>query len=76
MSRRQGINASVGTRSKGFSVNCTESFFVVLLLGDPHLLECVEGGEDGAADPRGVQSLLRRTDPDLDVFGCQLFHLG
>ena len=27
---------------------------VVLLLGDPHLLEGGEGGEDGASDPDGV----------------------
>ena len=30
---------------------------VVLLLGDPHLLEGREGGEDGAADPDGVLAL-------------------
>ena len=27
---------------------------VVLLLGDPHLLEGGEGGQDGSSDPDGV----------------------
>lgn len=30
---------------------------VVLLFGDPHLLEGVEGGQDGAAHPDGVLAL-------------------
>ena len=38
---------------------------VVLLLGDPHLLEGGEGGEDGAADPDGVLALRRGDDLDL-----------
>lgn len=38
---------------------------VVLLLGDPHLLEGGEGGEDGAADPHGVLALWRCDDLDL-----------
>ena len=45
------------------------SLLVVLPLGNPHLLEGVQGGQDGAADPRRVQPLLRRRDPDLDVLG-------
>ena len=53
-----------------------EPLLVVLPLGDPHLLEGVKGGEDRAADPRGVEALLRRRDPDLDVLGRQLLHLG
>merc|ERR1712020_757523 len=40
---------------------------VVLLLGDPHLLEGGEGGEDGAADPDGVLPL--RGSDDLDLHG-------
>ena len=41
------------------------SGLVVLLLGDPHLLEGREGGEDGATDPDGVLSLWGSDDLDL-----------
>ena len=40
---------------------------VVLLLGDPHLLEGGEGREDGTSDPYGVLSL--RWGDDLDLHG-------
>jgi len=39
---------------------------VVLLLGDPHLLEGGEGGQDGATDPDGVLPLWGSNDLDLD----------
>ena len=39
---------------------------VVLLLGDPHLLEGGQGGQDGAADPDGVLPLRGSDDLDLD----------
>merc|ERR1739845_216262 len=42
---------------------------VVLLLGDPHLLEGGEGGQDGATDPDGVLPLGRSNDLDLDGGG-------
>ena len=38
---------------------------VVLLLGDPHLLEGGQGGEDRSADPDRVLPLGRRDDLDL-----------
>ena len=38
---------------------------VVLLLGDPHLLEGGQGGQDGSSDPDGVLSLGRSNDLDL-----------
>ena len=41
------------------------SALIVLLLGDPHLLEGGEGGEDGAADPHGVLTLRGSNDLDL-----------
>merc|ERR1712135_183128 len=44
---------------------------VVLLLGDPHLLEGGEGGEDGATDPYGVLPLGGSDDLDLDGGGSQ-----
>ena len=39
--------------------------FIVLLLGNPHLLEGGEGGQDGATDPDGVLPLGRSDDLDL-----------
>merc|ERR1712206_70566 len=42
---------------------------VVLLLGDPHLLEGGEGGEDGATDPDRVLPLWRSNDLDLHCAG-------
>merc|ERR1719214_429378 len=44
---------------------------VVLLLGDPHLLEGGEGGQDGATDPDGVLPLGGSDDLDLDGGGSQ-----
>ena len=38
---------------------------VVLSLGDPHLLESRQGGENGAADPHGVFALWWGDDLDL-----------
>ena len=39
---------------------------VIFLLGDPHLLEGGEGGQDGSSDPYGVFSLRWSNDFDLD----------
>merc|ERR1719447_1312893 len=44
---------------------------VVLLLGDPHLLEGGEGGKDGATDPDGVLPLRGSNDLDLDGGGSK-----
>merc|ERR1712080_153918 len=44
---------------------------VVLLLGDPHLLEGGEGSQDGSSDPDGVLPLRRSDDLDLDDGGSQ-----
>ena len=40
---------------------------VILLLGDPHLLEGGERGQDGTTDPDGVLPL--RGSDDLDLHG-------
>mgnify|MGYP005999693551 CR=1 FL=1 len=40
---------------------------VILLLGDPHLLESGEGSENGSTDPDGVLAL--RGSDDLDLHG-------
>merc|ERR1712055_139796 len=45
--------------------------FIVLLLGDPHLLEGGEGGQDGATDPDRVLPLWWGNDLDLDGGGSQ-----
>merc|ERR1719401_2895611 len=39
---------------------------VVFLLGDPHLLEGGEGGQDGSSNPDGVLPLGRSNDLDLN----------
>merc|ERR1712178_494267 len=39
---------------------------IVLLLGDPHLLEGGEGSQDGSSDPDGVLPLRGCDDLDLD----------
>merc|ERR1719347_1096516 len=44
---------------------------VVLLLGDPHLLEGGEGGKDGSCDPDGVLPLWWGNDLDLDGGGSK-----
>merc|ERR1711862_1092682 len=44
---------------------------VVLLLGDPHLLEGGEGRQDGATDPDRVLPLRGSNDLDLDGGGSQ-----
>uniref|UniRef100_A0A8R7UAP0 Uncharacterized protein n=1 Tax=Triticum urartu TaxID=4572 RepID=A0A8R7UAP0_TRIUA len=54
---------------EAFPVDDGWSGFVVLGLGDPHLLEGAEGGEDGASDPHTVLPLGRGDDLDLHGAG-------
>merc|ERR1711972_656653 len=56
---------------EAFSVDDGGTRLVVLLLGDPHLLEGGEGGQDGAADPDRVLPLGRGNDLDLHCAGGQ-----
>merc|ERR1711934_50018 len=44
---------------------------VILLLGDPHLLEGGQGSQDGSSDPDGVLSLGGSDDLDLDGGGSE-----
>ncbi len=44
-------------RLEALAVDDAGAGFVVFLLGDPHLLEGGQGGQDGAADPDGVLAL-------------------
>ena len=50
---------------EAFAVDDSGASLVVLLLGDPHLLEGGEGSQDGASDPDGVLPLGRSDDLDL-----------
>merc|ERR1719435_787098 len=52
---------------EALSVDDGSTGLVILLLGDPHLLEGGERGEDGAPDPDGVLPL--RGSDDLDLHG-------
>jgi len=51
---------------KALAVDDSRAGLVVLLLGDPHLLEGGQRGQDGATDPDGVLPLRWRNDLDLD----------
>ena len=51
---------------KALSMHNAGANVVKLALGDPHLLEGGEGGEDGAANPYAVLALGQCQDVDLD----------
>merc|ERR1712072_1333200 len=51
---------------EAFPVGNGWAAFVVLLLGDPHLLEGGKGRQDGATDPDGVFPLWGSNDLDLN----------
>merc|ERR1712242_378605 len=56
---------------EAFSVDDGGAALVVLLLGDPHLLEGGQGGQDGSSDPDGVLPLGGSDNLDLDGGGSQ-----
>merc|ERR1719508_569519 len=51
---------------EALAVNNGWAALIVLLLGDPHLLEGGEGSQDGSSDPDGVLPLWWCNDLDLD----------
>merc|ERR1719507_2655260 len=51
---------------EALAVNNGWAALVILLLGDPHLLEGGEGSKDGSSDPDGVLPLWGSNDLDLD----------
>src|SRR6478609_7240351 len=61
----------LGRRLEALAVNDGGASFVVLLLGDPHLLEGGERGKDGAADPDRVLALWGSDDLDLHGRGSE-----
>merc|ERR1712039_670900 len=58
-------------RLEALAVDDGWAALVVLLLGDPHLLEGGEGSQDGASDPDRVLPLGGSDDLDLDGGGSQ-----
>ena len=52
-------------RLEALAVDDLGARLVVLGLGDPHLLEGGQGGQDRATDPDGVLALRRGDDLDL-----------
>merc|ERR1712240_203835 len=58
-------------RLEALAVDNGGTALVILLLGDPHLLEGGEGGQDGATDPDRVLPLGGSDDLDLDGGGSQ-----
>ena len=51
---------------EALAVNNGWAAFIVLLLGDPHLLEGGEGSKDGSSNPDRVLPLWWSNDLDLD----------
>ena len=50
---------------EALAVDDGRSRLIILLLGDPHLLEGGERGQDGASNPYAVLTLGRSNDLDL-----------
>merc|ERR1719234_1438005 len=67
----QRIVKKCSLRLEALAVDDGWAALVVLLLGDPHLLEGGEGSQDGASDPDGVLPLWGSDDLDLDGGGSQ-----
>merc|ERR1712203_507386 len=71
MSKERILWTKVENRLEALPVDDGGAALVVLLLGDPHLLEGGEGSQDGASDPDGVLPLWGSDDLDLDGGGGQ-----
>merc|ERR1711987_24456 len=65
------MRASHGRRLEALAVDDGGAGLVVLLLGDPHLLEGGEGSKNGASDPDGVLTLGGSDDLDLHGGGSK-----
>merc|ERR1711988_194032 len=62
---------SIKQCSEALAVDDPRARLVVLLFGNPHLLEGCQGGQDGAADPHRVPALGGRDDLDLHSGWCE-----
>lgn len=67
-----GLHEFPGKRITG---DWEELTLLVLLCGDPHLLERAEASEDTATDPGRVLALGRGADPDLGLAQRELLDL-
>ena len=52
--------------SEALAVHDGRATLIVLALGDPHLLEGAQGGQDGASDPHAVLALRRNHHPNFE----------
>ena len=57
--------------SEAFSVNNRGATFIILLLGDPHLLKGGKRCQNGSSNPDRVFPLRRSNDLDLDGGGSK-----
>jgi len=70
-----GVDELILKRLEALPVDNAWARLIVFLLGDPHLLEGGQGGQDGTTDPDGVFSLWGSNDLDLHGRGsksCEL----
>lgn len=63
--RRSKLRTKKSRSLEALAVNDGGTTLVILLLGDPHLLEGGQGGENGTTDPDGVLALGGSNDLDL-----------
>ena len=61
-----GVDELILKRLEALPVDNSWARLIVFLLGDPHLLEGGQGGQDGTTDPDGVFSLWGSNDLDLN----------
>ena len=61
------LASQIFTASEALAVHDGGAALIILTLGDPHLLEGAQGGQDGASDPHAVLTL--RGCHDLDLHG-------
>merc|ERR550525_1172421 len=69
--RSKLVNGGQYSSLEALPVDNAWAGLVILLLGDPHLLEGGEGSQDGSSDPDGVLPLGRSDDLDLHGRGSQ-----
>merc|ERR1719341_1091570 len=60
------VAAALASHLEALAVDNGWATFIILLLGDPHLLEGGQGSKDGSSDPDGVFPLWGSNDLDLD----------
>lgn len=56
---------------EALAMDDTGTCLIILLFGDPKLLEGRQRSQDGSTDPHGVLALWRGNNLHLDLPGCQ-----